>query len=552
MADQRGNAEPGAQRLTARQLVASVGPALLRIVHAGGFADAPLSEVVLHAPGASEPVDAESIVLGLGVHTAEELSALLQSLDAGGAGVLLVKGPRPAGVDFGRTTVVEVAAEASWMHVATTVREQLLDYARASIRTDGVQSELFAIANAIYAEFAAPVTIEDRFSALVAWSAGQERSDAERIDTILGRAVDQETLLGQRQRGEFERLHAAEEPIYMPALIPDHLARVAVAVRAGTEVLGYIWAATSAPFTPEQTARFAEFAPSVALRLAALRTESNYARKQRGDLTAAVLSGSAGHAEASRLRLGAGPYCVIAAAPRLPEASERTAASDAATVADLQRFAETLDYYLTAVHPSSSFVVGTGAVYAIVGWSASTGDPVAETARLAQGFLSRTPLTKHCIVAVSGPAETLGELAQLRAQADVSLRALRHPADRGPAVRTVDEAALAVMLLHLSDAVDELGLPLLSGPLARLRAHEGEDGLLTASLTAYLDAAGSVDAAAQALHVHPNTLRYRLRRIREISGLELSDADSLLLAHLQLRVSALRAHAGGARGRAGR
>jgi DNA-binding PucR family transcriptional regulator len=36
--------------------------------------------------------------------------------------------------------------------------------------------------------------------------------------------------------------------------------------------------------------------------------------------------------------------------------------------------------------------------------------------------------------------------------------------------------------------------------------------------------------------VHPNTLRHRLRRIVEISDLDLDDADERLVTELQLRI----------------
>ncbi|MFT4199461.1 PucR family transcriptional regulator [Gordonia sp. (in: high G+C Gram-positive bacteria)] len=41
---------------------------------------------------------------------------------------------------------------------------------------------------------------------------------------------------------------------------------------------------------------------------------------------------------------------------------------------------------------------------------------------------------------------------------------------------------------------------------------------LTATLEAYLDAGGSVESCARTLFVHPNTVRYRLKRIAEITG----------------------------------
>ncbi len=42
--------------------------------------------------------------------------------------------------------------------------------------------------------------------------------------------------------------------------------------------------------------------------------------------------------------------------------------------------------------------------------------------------------------------------------------------------------------------------------------------VLTATLEAYLDAGGSVESCARTLFVHPNTVRYRLKRITEITG----------------------------------
>jgi DNA-binding PucR family transcriptional regulator len=56
------------------------------------------------------------------------------------------------------------------------------------------------------------------------------------------------------------------------------------------------------------------------------------------------------------------------------------------------------------------------------------------------------------------------------------------------------------------------------------------------SVRAYLDAFGDVRTAAGELHVHPNTLRYRLRRARELTGLDLGDQSTRLVVALALRV----------------
>jgi DNA-binding PucR family transcriptional regulator len=48
---------------------------------------------------------------------------------------------------------------------------------------------------------------------------------------------------------------------------------------------------------------------------------------------------------------------------------------------------------------------------------------------------------------------------------------------------------------------------------------------LVHTLTQYLEHGGNYDATAAELSVHKSTLKYRLQRIRELTGLELNDPD---------------------------
>ena len=64
----------------------------------------------------------------------------------------------------------------------------------------------------------------------------------------------------------------------------------------------------------------------------------------------------------------------------------------------------------------------------------------------------------------------------------------------------------------------------------RLRA---EDPTLLETVAAYLERSGSLEGAARELFVHPNTVRYRLRRVADVTGLTPTvprDAWSLRLA----------------------
>uniref|UniRef100_UPI0024564CCD helix-turn-helix domain-containing protein n=1 Tax=Nocardia wallacei TaxID=480035 RepID=UPI0024564CCD len=59
---------------------------------------------------------------------------------------------------------------------------------------------------------------------------------------------------------------------------------------------------------------------------------------------------------------------------------------------------------------------------------------------------------------------------------------------------------------------------------------------LRASLDAYLTHRGDVRTAATELRIHPNTLRYRVRRATQLMGLDLDSAPDRLLLEIQLAV----------------
>ena len=59
------------------------------------------------------------------------------------------------------------------------------------------------------------------------------------------------------------------------------------------------------------------------------------------------------------------------------------------------------------------------------------------------------------------------------------------------------------------------------GPVLGLTPDDRET--LMQTLSAYLDNAGSAERAAEVLHCHANTVRYRLRRVQELTGRLLAD-----------------------------
>ena len=92
------------------------------------------------------------------------------------------------------------------------------------------------------------------------------------------------------------------------------------------------------------------------------------------------------------------------------------------------------------------------------------------------------------------------------------------------------------MLLADADLAATLSREALA-PLRRLRPDQADR--LAWTLLAWLESADDANAAALRLHVHPQTIRYRLRQVSELFGDALNDPDARFQLLLALRVRGL-------------
>jgi DNA-binding PucR family transcriptional regulator len=91
-----------------------------------------------------------------------------------------------------------------------------------------------------------------------------------------------------------------------------------------------------------------------------------------------------------------------------------------------------------------------------------------------------------------------------------------------------------------AEAVEQLRREV-AGPLREAGAE------LAATVECYLDVAGVLEAAARRLFVHPNTVRYRLRRVVEVTGLHPGEARGALALRLALSLDRLHDDVGSTR-----
>ena len=97
-----------------------------------------------------------------------------------------------------------------------------------------------------------------------------------------------------------------------------------------------------------------------------------------------------------------------------------------------------------------------------------------------------------------------------------------------------DELGSFRLLAEIGDlgAIDRFVAEWLGGLIAYDAEHHGD---LVATLRTHLECKGHYDATASALAIHRNTLKYRLRRIREITGHDLADANTWFNLQLATR-----------------
>ncbi|MEA2324902.1 MAG: hypothetical protein QOD81_4752 [Solirubrobacteraceae bacterium] len=135
--------------------------------------------------------------------------------------------------------------------------------------------------------------------------------------------------------------------------------------------------------------------------------------------------------------------------------------------------------------------------------------------------------------AALGPAVALPRAPHSLARAHAAHALLLEGRLSGEPLVAADDH-LAELLLHGGDTTlaADLAARVLA-PLAELRPKARER--LRETLRAWLDHPGQVQAVAERLHVHPQTVRYRVAQLRELFGDALDDPDARFELALALR-----------------
>ncbi|WP_067182738.1 PucR family transcriptional regulator [Microtetraspora niveoalba] len=479
-----------------------------------------LRGLALYDPSEPQAAAGGQVMLGVGIDSAERAARLLAGTDAA---VLVLRGSFSLDEGVARAAreagapAVLVDPGVSWGQLVAVIHT--LVFGERAAAKAAAPGGLFDLADTIAGAVDGPVTIEDVQARVLAYSHRQQDVDQARLRTILGRRVPDETLEALRSQGVFAHLDESDEPLFVPELSSELTARVVVAVRAGRELLGSVWVEVDGPLTPGQNAALVAGARVAATHLLTTRASADLERRVEADLVQSLIEGAA-DAPAALLRLG------------LPATDLRVVALRADGGADA--------VLLAARHATVGFTWSRPGRSALVGdvlYTVLAGGKDADAACEWVRSLARDlPSDARVWAGVGGPAD-VSQLPASRSEADESLAVHMSDPDAELPV-TYDAVWDRILLRRLAGAAAAGRMPT-SGPVVDLARHDAEHGTeYVPTLRALLRAQGDLREASARLAVHPNTVRYRLRKMSEATRLELDDPRKRLAMMIALEVGA--------------
>lgn len=549
------------------RILGLIDPGMLDVVVAPRGTGVPVTDVVLHDPGEEREDDgaraaAGLILLAVGVEAAspEALDVLRAADRAGAAAVVMrpgARGPRAELVEAagrGRTALLTRRPEQGWTEVLGRLRTALVHSDPAG--TTGVAGlrpgDLSGLANTVAALVGGAITIEDPQSRVLAYSRLDHEPDPMRRLTILGQEVPRwrvdepprERLLPDTVEHRGRGAAARRRPVRRAAGHRGAPRLRGARVHLGRRRRPAARRGRGGRAAHRGTGRRAPSVPPSDLGPGGRQgTGGRGARTAEGDVRSAREAG----VTADR------PYAVVVAEAydgRGEEAYDGQGTSEGRGAGAPEgrgagragrRVLDVLALQAAAYRPGCVTARSGRRLYVLV----PAGDGEAGPERTLLASVRSVP--RDVVLAGAGPvAAGPAGLPASREAAELVVRVLRERAARLPAgevrsaVAAYDEVVPEATVLRLLDRVEPLWGSL-AGPVHAMVEHDRVHGSAYGdSVTAYLDASCDTGTAARRLNVHPNTLRYRLRRARELFGVDPADPAVRLLAEIGLRLAARR------------
>ncbi|MEV6196210.1 helix-turn-helix domain-containing protein [Streptomyces sp. NPDC051920] len=518
--------------------------------------DVTVTSALIVEPG--EPYEAVpgTLVLAVGARGPAAATAVTTAAAAGAAAVAIRLGAGAPDVPDALRAVAEAVgvpvialpADVRWERVEAELRRaREKGTAERRTRAPHHRADLFSLAQTVATLTFGVVSIEDSAHRVLAYAGPGEEADEPRRQSILGRHCPEPYLALLREAGVYRRIRAGGEVVAVEAR-PDRdmRRRRVIGVGAGGRPLGTIWVQEgSRPLAPGTDDALRGAARLAAPQLIDHYYEGDAAARlaSRADLAHSLLTGRF-NSGALAAHLGIDPSSAafvvafdLREAPGPGDTSEDTARQEARR----SEAAEIIAVHAASARRDTLVAQACGQIYAMLPAPAAAGpqapaDDDAVLVRWATEVVTalRLHLRTPVQAVVAGRARSLEDIPRVKLRGHHALEIMTRTPQAPVGTHDALTASLMVRdVLRLLEGHEEIR----HAALESLTAHDAEQGTrLADSLLRYLDAFGDVTGAARTLNIHPNTLRYRVRRAAALTGLDLDDPEHRLAAMLQLRL----------------
>ncbi|MCX4967238.1 helix-turn-helix domain-containing protein [Streptomyces sp. NBC_00654] len=399
-------------------------------------------------------------------------------------------------------------------------------------------SELQQLIDALSVRLGRSVAMDDAQIRLLAHTAHTGDIDNARIESIMRRGVSPTLSAHVTRHGA-----ARAADIFTVPPCPEigfAVERTGMPVRYNGALQGYLW--LIGPATPRDAEALRETAGQAALILhrdhLADEVSRSHEREHVRDLVAPDLAVRE-EAAAALVEEGlavAGPVVALVAT-----VAHRTGEP----LAEQQRLAMalTLGHARRRLPPSRALVLSRpDHALLLTIWPGGRSDGIERSVGELAGVLHERLVAElgtgpgtSCWVGIGGTHRRLNE-------AHISYREARQASEVARATGVMGPVAayprLGVYALLAKLPPDELAESIHPGLCRLLEPGSGQQDLVE-TLRTYLDQGGDAQRATALLHIHRSTLYQRLRRVKELTGLDMSHGDDRLTAHLGLKMAQL-------------
>jgi DNA-binding PucR family transcriptional regulator len=374
-----------------------------------------------------------------------------------------------------------------------------------------------------------PVTLEDANHQLLAYSSHDDTTDATRISTIIGRRVPEKVVNRFWKDGVIPALNQSDEPLDIDCITEMGLRnRVAVSIRKNHEVLGYIWVIEVDTKLSDQDKQLLKVAASKAKNLLLqLNLQKKRREKNHQELLWQIITGDTSSHEGTSLlleKVGIRAKSLAIMIFKFEEISDTlyrnlmyiikttskvtmlihtidedqiiclvSPTNENSEQSDLLHFMETLQLQMKERFDIEHMHIGCGYLYD-------------DYSKLTDSYHEAQKVVK---------LKGSGEAILKRAYFYHELGVYRH---------------LDILLQHEKYLV-------MNPAILHIKQYDNQHATsLSETLELFLNKDGNMNETAKELHIHVNTLSYRLKRIQEMTNVQLKDPVQRIGLYLDLKL----------------